>query len=1054
MYKLRKMILAFFLLCTMSLGFLGQSVSVIQGADTTSNVQTLGKIKMNVYDIVGGAPVAGVEFAVIDEGGKVIATPVTSPTGEASMDVPSGTYKVKQTKVPTGYILNSGVQTLTIWRTGTAIATFYNQKTSTNPTVTTAQLKVNAYDINGGAPIGGVEFVVTDTAGKVVATLITNPSGEATVNLSAGSYQVKQSKTPAGYALSGSVQSITLWQNSIATTTFYNQKTQPEIGQLKVKVYDINGGATLAGAEFTVTDLAGKVVTAFITNQNGEAMANLPSGNYRVQQTKAPVGYEVNGAVQSITLWRSSTTTVTIYNQKAQPDVGQFRVRLYDMESGAPLLGSEFSIVDVSGKVIQTITTNEQGEAITELATGSYQVKQTKASTGYSLNTAIQSFTAARGGIVTATFYNQKALPETGQIKVKVYDINGGVALSGVEVTITDDVAGKVVATAVTNQNGEALVTLPAGSYSIQETKVPTGYELNRSIQSFLVFRSGTITATFYNQKALPETGQLRVATYDISSGVVLKGAEFIVLDSEGKVVTTLTTGDNGSIIVNLAPGTYQLKETKAPQGYEATIGTQSFTVWRGLTTTATIYNQKVQLNIGQLKLHVYDVDGVTSLAGAEFLIMDTTGKIVGTLVTSESGEASTNLPVGSYQVKEVKAPQGYDLNTMIESVTIWQNGTTSIAFYNQKTKPASGTVKIKLYDITNSVQLAGAEFAVLDTAGRVITTVVTNQFGEAIANIPVGNYRVKENKAPSGYELNVATQPITVVQNGTTTVTFYNQKAQSKQGQLKINVYDIATEAALADVSIAVIDSAGKIVTTLTTNQLGEATVNLPAGSYQLKETKVPAGYNVNSSVQSITVLPGGIAGAIFYNQKAQSKTGQMKVRLYDMVGGSPLAGAEFSVLDISGKLLATLVTNDIGEAVTTLPAGNYQVKETKAPNGYNVSISVRSLTVWQNGSTTVTFYNQKIQQNEGNLVITKYDANGTNIIAGANFEVVDSTGKVILTPMTNQKGEATVTLAVGTYKVRDVKAVAAGLGENTEIDIVIEKGATHQVSFYNSIV
>lgn len=1055
MYKLRKRIPAFFLLIIMTFGFLGQGQVAVQAADTTASTrQTLGRIKLEVYNIISKAPVAGVEFSVVDSTGKVIATPVTSPLGNVTADVPSGTYKVKQIKVPTGYIMNTAVQTLTIWGTGTAIATYYNQGTSTptQPTTQTGQIRVNAYDISAGTPIGGVEFSVVDTSGKGVATLITDPSGIASVNLLPGSYQVKQTKTPAGYSLSGSVQTLTLWQNSIATATFYNQKVQPEVGQLKVKVYETNG-TPLAGAAFTVTDAAGKVVSTVITNQSGEVLVNLPSGNYNVKQTKAPSGYAVYETSQTVTIWRNSMTTMTVYNPKAQPETGQFKIKLYDGTNALALAGGEFSITDASGKVVQTVTTGANGEGQVNLSIGNYQVKQTKAPVGYTSNTAVQSFTIVRGGTITSTFYNQKALPDTGQIKVRAYDINGAPPLAGVELAIVDSL-GKTVATLVTNQNGEATATLPAGSYTVKQTKAPAGYDINPSTQSFVIFRSGVTTTTFYNQKAQPTTGQLKVSVYDLNSGSALQGAEFTVIDSTGKVITTFETNQTGTITLNVAPGTYRLKETKAPNGYDLNTSVQTITIVRGGTTTASFYNQKTRPNTGQLKVHVYDGDGVTSLAGAEFSVLNAAGESVGTLTTGANGEATITLPAGSYQLKETKAPAGYDLNSITQSLTVSQSGVTSIAFYNQKTRPASGKVTVRLYDSVSGSALAGAEFAVLDTSGKTIATVVTNQSGEGVLSLPAGNYRVKESKAPNGYQLNVASQMITVARDGMTTLTFYNQKTPSTTGQLKVNIYDSATGAAIKGAEFTVVDNAGKVVATMLTNQSGEATTTLPAGNYQVKETKVPAEYSMNTAAQSVTVWQGGVTTATFYNQKLQSKTGQLKVKLYDMVGGSPLVAGEFAVLDMSGKLITTIVTDQFGEATTTLPTGNYQVKEIKAPVGYDLNTGVRTLTVWQNGSTTATFYNQKIQPNVGNLTIKKYDESGEHVIAGANFEIIDSNGKVVAKPMTNPSGEVIIALVPGHYSIRDTKAVAAGLGDDSVIELTIDKGETHQVSFYNNIM
>lgn len=545
-------------------------------------------------------------------------------------------------------------------------------------------------------------------------------------------------------------------------------------------------------------------------------------------------------------------------------------------------------------------------------------------------------------------------------------------------------------------------------------------------------------------------SGRIKLEVYNGISKAPIAGVEFSVVDSMGKIIATPTTTALGNVTIDVSTGIYKVKQTKAPSGYYMSTTIQTLRVDRGTTARALFYNQE-KTNKGGIKVYVFDEGGIIPLAGTEFLVLDSAGNSVGSLKTGTNGEASIVLPAGSYQLKEMKATEGYKSNSTISSLTVSPDKVTSVAFYNSKEQPATGSVIVHLYDSISGSALEGAEFAILDSTEKTIATFITNENGEGVVNVPIGSYRVKEIKAPSDYQLNLAMQSIKVEQNGETAVKFYNQKASSDMGQLKVNIYDGETGAGIKDVELLVTDHDGKVVATLLTNQLGEATVKLPAYHYQIKETRVPTGYSMNIAPQTFVIWREGITTVEFTNPHLQTEPGKFKVKLYDIIGEVPLAGGEFAVFDMAGNLVTSFVTDQAGEAATNLLPGSYQVKEVKSPEGYNVNAEVKSFNAWKNGSTTLTFYNQKIQPDAGNLTIKKYFSGG-GPVGGAEFEIVDSTGKVVSRPKLNIYGELTITLMPGNYSVRDTRAVAAGIVEDSTKAVTIVKGETQQVVFKNS--
>ncbi len=201
--------------------------------------------------------------------------------------------------------------------------------------------------------------------------------------------------------------------------------------------------------------------------------------------------------------------------------------------------------------------------------------------------------------------------------------------------------------------------------------------------------------------------------------------------------------------------------------------------------------------------------------------------------------------------------------------------------------------------------------------------------------------------------------------------------------------------------------------VTTLTTDVGGNAAaVSLNAGTYYYKELTAPAGYALDSSVQSFTVTAGQNTAlsvsdtptndpAMITLNKVDSETGDM------VQGGASLAGAQFTVNYYDGyynnsnlpanptrswiiqtkeittkggnKVYRAVLSNDYfvaGDAlysasgINTLPLGTISIEETKAPEGYNLDGAY--LQVGGTGTKITGKYVAQITQ-DGNLASLK---------------------------------------------------------------------------------
>ena len=205
------------------------------------------------------------------------------------------------------------------------------------------------------------------------------------------------------------------------------------------------------------------------------------------------------------------------------------------------------------------------------------------------------------------------------------------------------------------------------------------------------------------------------------------------------------------------------MQETKAPQGYKLNENTQSVVI--NSNDVSNIQNITVVdgQETGNLTITKEGQKrNKEKLAGAVFEITGPNGFEREVTTGDNESVSLSGLPWGTYTVKEVKAPQGYELNNKPQKVEVNASNVKlnqNLIFTDVK---LNGSIKVTKLG-KDGVKLSGAEFTITGANNfkKVITTDINGV--ATLNNLPWGTYTSKETKAPSGYKLSDKTQSVTI---------------------------------------------------------------------------------------------------------------------------------------------------------------------------------------------------------------------------------------------------------------------------------------------------
>lgn len=872
---------------------------------------------------------------------------------------------------------------------------------------------------------------VKDVYGNIVGDITTLSTEPIILELPYGSYQLVEKKAPEGYKINNAPITFQVTENSKTVNVVAEDELVPTTGNLIIKKTDENGNL-LNGAKFSLMQ-GDKVIVTGISQDGLVSFNNIKAGTYTIVENEAPKGYIV-ASDENVDIVAGETLNKTIVNNKIKGNIQITKVDSTD--NNKKLQEAEFTVKSLDGKISETKETN--GDGLVEfdnLPYGSYTYEERKAPEGYVLDTTKVNFEVTENGkLLTFTAEDD---PIQGDIQINKVDSETGDELVGAKFEIRDS-ENNLVDTITTDKQGVATLSgLKYGDYTFQEVKAPIGYGIDSSKIPFTVSEHGkTLEFTAKNTKI---KGGIKITKVDSETKKVLEEAIFNVKDSNGNVVGTQATGDNGAVEFNNLPyGDYTFREITAPIGYILDETPVKFSI----TENDKIIEFTAENNIikGGIKITKYDSETNKILEGATFVVKDSSGNVVDTKITDENGVVEfNNLPYGTYTYEETKAQSGYLLNTNPVTFKISENNEiSSYRAYNNKDQCE---VQITKVDLANAnIKLEGAKFEVVNKlTNNVDGILVTNADGVASIKLAPGTYKLVEVDAPIGYIKSDIEKEFTIISGETTPINI--QVANGKiHGGVKITKVDSETGAVLSGAEFEVKNGSGISMGIKTTDENGVVDFgDLPYGDYTFTEIKAPEGYLLDKTPVEFSILENG--RVIGFTAKDDLIKGNMQITKVDSETGDNLAGAKFDIKDSTGKLVQTVTTDAQGIAtISGLTYGDYTFQEVVAPTGYILSTEVVPFKVSEHGKTLE--FTAKNTEIKGGIKITKVDSENNKVLEGATFQVKDSNGNVVNTQDTNELGIAEFNnLPYGDYTFVETKAPTGYQLDSTPVNFSIAK-------------
>lgn len=363
------------------------------------------------------------------------------------------------------------------------------------------------------------------------------------------------------------------------------------------------------------------------------------------------------------------------------------------------------------------------------------------------------------------------------------------------------------------------------------------------------------------------------------------------------------------------------------------------------------------------------------SLAGATYRVSGSPAmdQNAGELIVNADGTSNTiSLPAGTYYVKEITAPKGYNLDTNVYTVTVSSGETATLRVKDEPIfDPLSFRLQKKAAETPNKeLSLEGAEYTVKyykekteDTSGltpfrtwvfrtdkngyislgdkwKVSGDELFKDDDGTVVGLH-GTYTFEETKAPAGYVKTdgiISTQIIDSNNQGQAVNVLKDVVDNEKL--ITVEVDKVSEETAgvktkIGGATMQLKKADGTVVETWTTEKdKTKVFKGLEAGKYILHEKKAPDGYVTAKDIEFEVLAVSEVQKIEMVDEITKTEFTKTDAKTRKL-----LKGATMQILDEKGKVVKEWISEEVPTKFEKLPVGKYTLHEAKAPLRYDLA-------------------------------------------------------------------------------------------------------------------